>query len=434
MSPINDLFRLCLTNAPKSRTPRYGLGEWNLLSLVTPFSTGKGAAMLYLTLSLKFSVPQSPIILKIIHAQLCHPGVTRLFRFVKTKNLPYYTDEVKKVCSNCRICAELKPKFYKPDSSTLIWSIRPMERVNIDFKGPLHSVSRNKYLLTVIDEYSHFPFVILYPDVSASSVIKCLDSVFALCGTPRFVHLDRKSAFISAELTSYLTSRGIASSHSTPYHPIGNGQVEHYNGIVWKSIQLVLVSAKLPMECWESVLPDVLHSIRSLLSTVTNTTQHKRFVNFLRNATQGNSLPSWMSLGPVLLCEFVCSSKHDKLVEEVELTHANPTYGHNKHRDGCKSTVSLSDLAPCLRDHSADHSVKQIGSVSDDIVQETADVSEPNVELSMNMEETSRKMEGVPSEEPENTDPDDVPELVAQPLRWSTCLRIKPIRYRMDDE
>ena len=91
-----------------------------------------------------------------------------------------------------------------------------MERVNIDFKGPIHSVSRNKYLLTVIDEYSHFPFVILYPDVSASSVIKCLDSVFALCGTPRFVHLDRKSAFISAELTSYLTSRGIASSHRMP--------------------------------------------------------------------------------------------------------------------------------------------------------------------------------------------------------------------------
>ena len=195
--------------------------------------------MLYLPLSLKFNVPQSPIILKIIHAQLCHPGVTRLFHFVKTKNLPYSTDEVKKVCSNCRICAELKPKFYKPDSSTLIQSIRPMEWVNINFKGPLPSVPRNKYFLNVIVEYSDFPFVIPCPDVSASSVIKCLDSVFALCGTPRFAYSDRKSAFISAKLTSYLTSRGTASSHSTPYHPIGNGQVEHYNGIVWKSIQLV---------------------------------------------------------------------------------------------------------------------------------------------------------------------------------------------------
>ena len=121
------------------------------------------------------------------------------------------------------------------------------------------------------------------------------------------------------------------------------------------------------------------------------------------------------------------------MVQEVELTHANPTYTHIKHRDRREPTVSLSDLAPCPRDHSADHSVKQIGSVSDDIVRETADVSEPNVAPSMNMEETGRKMEGVPSEEPENVDPDDVPELVAQPLRRSTRLRMKPVRYRTDD-
>ena len=41
------------------------------------------------------------------------------------------------------------------------------------------------------------------------------------------------------------------------------------------------------------------------------------------------------------------SSKHDDLVEEVELTHVNPTYAHIRHNDGRESTVSLSDLAPC---------------------------------------------------------------------------------------
>ena len=91
-------------------------------------------------------------------------------------------------------------------------------------------------------------------------------------------------------------------------------------------------------------------------------------------------------------------------------------------------------MAPCPRDHSVDHLVKQIESVLDDIVQETADVSEPNVEPSMNMEEIGQKMEGVPSEEPENVDPNDVPELVAQPLRRSTHLRMKPIRYRTDNK
>ena len=49
-----------------------------------------------------------------IHAALCHPGLTRLSHFVRTKNLPFSTDDVRRVCSICRICAELKPSFYKP--------------------------------------------------------------------------------------------------------------------------------------------------------------------------------------------------------------------------------------------------------------------------------------------------------------------------------
>ena len=48
-----------------------------------------------------------------IHEQLGHPGISRLSHFIRTKNLPYSTEDVKKVCSNCRVCAELKPRFYK---------------------------------------------------------------------------------------------------------------------------------------------------------------------------------------------------------------------------------------------------------------------------------------------------------------------------------
>ena len=41
-----------------------------------------------------------------IHAALCHPGVTQLLHFVRTKKLPFSTDDVRKVYSNCRICAD----------------------------------------------------------------------------------------------------------------------------------------------------------------------------------------------------------------------------------------------------------------------------------------------------------------------------------------
>ena len=154
--------------------------------------------------------------------QLCHPGVTRLLYFVKPQNFPFSTEDVKRVCSNCKICAELKPQFYKGVKGKLIKATRPMERLNVDFKGHLPSVTRNKYFLTVIDEYSRFPFIIPTPDILTPTVIKYLDSIYSLSGMPEYVHSGRGKSFMSAELVKYLTDRGIALSHSTPYHPIGN--------------------------------------------------------------------------------------------------------------------------------------------------------------------------------------------------------------------
>ena len=87
-----------------------------------------------------------------IHDRLCHPGVTHLLHFVRTNNLPYSTDNVKKLCHWCRICAELKPQFYRTKQNTLIKATQPMERWIIDFKGPLISSSQNTYMLTIVDE------------------------------------------------------------------------------------------------------------------------------------------------------------------------------------------------------------------------------------------------------------------------------------------
>ena len=124
-----------------------------------------------------------------IHDGLCHPGVSRLLHFVRSKNLPFSTEDVRKLCSSCELCGELKPKFYRPEQGTLIKATQPMERLGIDFKGPLPSATRNTYMLTIVDEYSRFPFVFPCPNMHTKTVIKCLEAVFSLCGMPSFIHL-----------------------------------------------------------------------------------------------------------------------------------------------------------------------------------------------------------------------------------------------------
>ena len=96
-----------------------------------------------------------------IHNALCHPGITGLFAYVRSKNLPFSIDEVRRVTAKCSICAELKPRFYKLDDNILTKATKPFERLSLDFKSPLPTTTKNKYMLTILDEYSRFPFV--YP-------------------------------------------------------------------------------------------------------------------------------------------------------------------------------------------------------------------------------------------------------------------------------
>ena len=296
--------------------------------------------------NLEVSASVSQFSLKDIHDSLGHPGISRLLHFIRSKNLPFSTSEVRNVTQSCSTCAKIKPQFLKYEGN-LINSTRPLQRLSLDFKGPLPSRSRNKYLLTIIDEFSRFPFAFSVNEMTTEVVIKCLCSLFCLVGMPESIHSDRGKAFVSAQFKQFLYERGIALTHSSPYNPRGNSQIERLNGTIWRTIELTLKGRGLETKGWEQVLPDSLHSIRSLLCTSTNKTPHERFYAFSRKSSFGTSMPSWlMSPGNVLLRRHVRASKYEPHVDEVELIDANPDYATIRHPSGRESNVSLRDLAP----------------------------------------------------------------------------------------
>ena len=163
---------------------------------------------------------------------LCHTGITRLHHFVRVKNLPYSIDDERKIVNNCSVCSELKPHFYRPLTAYVVKATQPLERISLNFKGPLPSSTKNRFLLTIVDEFSRFPFAFPCPNCNASTVISCLKQLFTLFGTPGFVHSDRGPAFMSRELISFLTNCGIACSKTLIHNAQGNGQCERYNGVI----------------------------------------------------------------------------------------------------------------------------------------------------------------------------------------------------------
>lgn len=245
-----------------------------------------------------------------IHDSLCHPGVTRTHHFLKQKNIVASVNEVRNMVKSCWIYQEIKPRFFNKSTNTqLIKATHSFYRIHIDFKGPLSSATGNKYFLTIADECSRFPFAIPCADILTPTVIKYLCSIFSLFGLPGYVHSDRGPSFLSEELKQWFHLKNIRTS-KTPFFPAA------------------------------------LHSIRSLLCTATNVTPHERMFTFPRKSATGESMPSWLSPGPVYLKRRIHTSKHDPLVDEVELLEVNPNYAHVRFPDGREDTVSLRHLAP----------------------------------------------------------------------------------------
>ena len=283
-----------------------------------------------------------------IHSRLCHPGITRLFHYCKKKNLPYSTDEIRRMINSCQTCREVKPRFFKPDKGTLISSIKPWQRLSVDFVGPLESVSQNKYLLVIVDEFSRFPFAIPCSDMSARTVIIELNKLFSIFGTPHAIHSDRGAQFESEELRNFLLNNNIVKTRTTPYRPQGNGQCERSNGTILKIINLALRERKLHKSNWEAVLNQALSSIRSLLSTATNETPHDRFFNFDRSSIIGTDLPSFLqSPGSEILIKNFTRQKNDPIVNKVKLIETiSPYFARVQHQSGKIDTVSTRHLAP----------------------------------------------------------------------------------------
>ena len=71
-----------------------------------------------------------------LHEDLCHPAVTRMLYFVRSKNMPYSVENVGAVVWACQVCSEMKPRFIRRPHQTLIKASQPFERWSVDFKFP----------------------------------------------------------------------------------------------------------------------------------------------------------------------------------------------------------------------------------------------------------------------------------------------------------
>ena len=181
-----------------------------------------------------------------------------------------------------------------------------------------HVKQRNQYFLVAQDYFSKWPFAIALPDRKAATIVRVLgDQVFTMVGPPRRLHLDQGRKFESHILSELRKAFGVEKSHTTLYHPMGDGLVERMN----HSLLSLLRTLTERQNDWEDYLQLLLFAYRTSQHSVTKLSPYE--VLFGRNPPS-LQLPLPSTLTPPDPGDYSCQLQH-KLMEMWEMVEANMT-------------------------------------------------------------------------------------------------------------
>ena len=118
------------------------------------------------------------------------------------------------------------------------------------------SKNNNRYLMVVQDYFTKWVEAIPLQNHIAVCITEELVKLCATYGLPEIVHSGQGRAFESTILRQVF---GTKKTHTTPYHPQGDGMVERFN----RSLLQLLRTYVEKEEDWEQYLPLALYAYRT---------------------------------------------------------------------------------------------------------------------------------------------------------------------------
>lgn len=130
-------------------------------------------------------------------------------------------------CQRCIVGKTPEPHSRAPLRD--IVTSEPMELVCIDFWSAEQG-NKSVDVLVVTDHFSQMAHAFPCKNQTAKQVARRLwNDFFLIYGFPRRIHSDQGANFESKLIKEFLKMAGVQKSHTTPYHPMGNGVTEQFN-------------------------------------------------------------------------------------------------------------------------------------------------------------------------------------------------------------
>ena len=142
-----------------------------------------------------------------------------------------------------------------------IWVYAPLELVHLDYTSIESTLELNKppvvkNILMMTDHFTRYALAVVMKDQTAKTVMKVFYECFiAVFGASVKLLSDRGVNFTSALVEELCAAFGIQKCRTTAYHAQCNGQMEHFNQMLFRMIGKLACDKKAQ---WEQHLPELL--------------------------------------------------------------------------------------------------------------------------------------------------------------------------------
>lgn len=144
----------------------------------------------------------------------------------------------------------------------------PWEHVQADFVGPFGD---GYYALVVTDLYSRYPEVEFITSLKCEPVARKFRKIFANYGVPTQMDTDNGPPFNSNQFKEFCHEMGVKLKTGTPRHPKAQGQVESFNKVINKLVQI----SKIQKLNYRETVYDLLMAYRDTPHPATKVTPYE---------------------------------------------------------------------------------------------------------------------------------------------------------------
>ena len=135
------------------------------------------------------------------------------------------------VISFCRSCDVCQKTTAKGSVSCVPLGDMPFRRVTVDLVGPISPASEKEHQYMTLGDYAtRYPEVVPLKNIETETVAEALLDMYSRLKIPEEVLSDLGTQFVSKFMEEVSRLLSIKQLTTTPYHPIYNGLLEHFNG------------------------------------------------------------------------------------------------------------------------------------------------------------------------------------------------------------